>query len=217
MTSWPAMPWCLTRAFSFLSRWPTRCCGSPSASCTDHCGPAGSWLRPPMPSSKSTRTSHPSRSASDSPSRTRPSRTPASRVGRVWRRRSRCPTIAMSAALRGRADSIVTANLQHYPTDTLDPLGIQVIHPDSFLLDQLDLAPRIVLDVLREQAANTHHPPPHAHHPPPHAHHPPPHAHRPRRPPRQSWRARVRRRSWTPDLMRVIAICDLGVTSLQTR
>jgi len=65
----------------------------------------------------------------------------------------------MSAALRGRADSIVTANLQHYPTDTLDPLGIQVIHPDSFLLDQLDLAPRIVLDVLREQAANTHHPP----------------------------------------------------------
>jgi len=116
----------------------------------------------------------------------------------------------VAAALRGRADSIVTANLQHYPTDTLDPLGIQVIPPDSFLLDQLALAPRIVLDVLREQAANTHHPPPHAHHPPPHAH-------RPRRPPRQSWRARVRRRSWTPDLMRVIAICDLGVTSLQTR
>jgi len=109
----------------------------------------------------------------------------------------------VAAALRGRADSIVTANLQHYPIDTLDPLGIQVIHPDSFLLDQLDLAPRIVLDVLREQAANTHHPPPHAH--------------RPRRAPRQSWRARVRRRSWTPDLMRVIAICDLGVTSLQTR
>lgn len=65
----------------------------------------------------------------------------------------------VAAALRGRADAIITTNVRHYPTDTLEPLGIEVIHPNSFLLDQLDLAPRIVLDVLREQAANTHHPP----------------------------------------------------------
>jgi hypothetical protein len=65
----------------------------------------------------------------------------------------------VAAALRGRADAIITTNIRHYPTDTLEPLGIEVIHPDNFLLDQLDLAPRIVLDVLREQAANTHHPP----------------------------------------------------------
>jgi hypothetical protein len=34
-----------------------------------------------------------------------------------------------------------------------------VVSPDEFLLDQLDLAPRIVLDVLREQAAHTRRPP----------------------------------------------------------
>jgi hypothetical protein len=109
----------------------------------------------------------------------------------------------VAAALRGRADAIVTTNVRHYPTDTLEPLGIEVIHPDNFLLNQLDLAPRTVLDALREQAANTHHPPLTPI--------------RPRHPPRQSRRARVRRRSWTPDLMAVIAICDLNVTSLGPR
>jgi len=64
----------------------------------------------------------------------------------------------VAAALRGRADAIITTNVRHYPTDTLEPLGIEVIHPDNFLLDHLDLAPRTVLDVLRGQAANTHHP-----------------------------------------------------------
>lgn len=64
----------------------------------------------------------------------------------------------VAAALRGRADAIITTNVRHYPTDTLEPLGIEVIHPDNFLLDQLDLVPRTVLDALREQAANTRHP-----------------------------------------------------------
>ncbi len=65
----------------------------------------------------------------------------------------------VAAALRGRADAIVTANIRHYPVDILGPLNIEVIHPDDFLLDQLDLAPRIVLEVLREQAAHTRRPP----------------------------------------------------------
>ena len=47
----------------------------------------------------------------------------------------------MAAALRGRVDAITTTNVRHHPTDTLKPLGIEVIHPDNFLLDQLDLAP----------------------------------------------------------------------------
>ena len=64
----------------------------------------------------------------------------------------------VAAAVRGRADAIVTANLRDYPLDTLGPLNIEVIHPDEFLLDQLDLAPRTVLEVLREQAAYTRHP-----------------------------------------------------------
>jgi predicted nucleic acid-binding protein len=66
--------------------------------------------------------------------------------------------LVVAAALSGRADAIVTANVGDYPTDVLGPLGIEVVHPDDFLLDQLDLAPRIVLDVLREQAAHTRQP-----------------------------------------------------------
>jgi predicted nucleic acid-binding protein len=65
----------------------------------------------------------------------------------------------VAAAIRGRADAIVTANLRDFPDETLAPLAIAAVHPDDFLLDQLDLAPRVVLDVLREQAARTRNPP----------------------------------------------------------
>lgn len=62
-------------------------------------------------------------------------------------------------ALRGRADAIITANVRDFPNEAMAPLGIAVVDPDDFLLDQLDLAPRIVLDALREQAAHTRNPP----------------------------------------------------------
>ena len=65
----------------------------------------------------------------------------------------------VAAAMLGRADAIVTANVGDFPAETLAPLEIAVVHPDDFLLDQLDLAPRVVLDVLREQAAHTRNPP----------------------------------------------------------
>lgn len=65
----------------------------------------------------------------------------------------------VAAAMRGRADAIVTANVRDFSDETLAPLEIAVVHPDDFLLDQLDLAPRVVLDVLREQAAHTRNPP----------------------------------------------------------
>ncbi len=61
----------------------------------------------------------------------------------------------VAAALRGRADAIVTTNVRDFPIDVLGPLNIEVVHPDDFLLDHLDLAPRIVLEVLRAQAAHT--------------------------------------------------------------
>lgn len=60
--------------------------------------------------------------------------------------------------MRGRADAIVTANLRDFPNETLAPLEIAVVHPDDFLLDQLNLAPRVALGVLREQAAHTRNP-----------------------------------------------------------
>ena len=61
----------------------------------------------------------------------------------------------VAAAMRGRADAIVTANVRHFPAEILEPIGIEVLHTNDFLLDQLDLAPRVVLEVLREQAAHT--------------------------------------------------------------
>ncbi|MGH3199085.1 MAG: hypothetical protein ACRDNT_24905 [Streptosporangiaceae bacterium] len=40
----------------------------------------------------------------------------------------------------------------------LKPLGLEAIHPDDFLLDQLDLSPPTILQVIREQAAHTRRP-----------------------------------------------------------
>jgi hypothetical protein len=40
----------------------------------------------------------------------------------------------VASALLGRADAIVTANVSDYPVDVLEPLGIELIHPDAFLL-----------------------------------------------------------------------------------
>jgi hypothetical protein len=59
----------------------------------------------------------------------------------------------VAAAVHGWADAIVTANLRVYPLDVLEPLNITVVHLDALLRDQLDLASRIVLDVLRTQAS----------------------------------------------------------------
>jgi hypothetical protein len=65
----------------------------------------------------------------------------------------------VAVAIRGRADAIVTANLADFPAETLDPLGIDIVGPDEFLLDQLDLAPRVVIEAIREQAEHTRRPP----------------------------------------------------------
>ncbi|ACU54552.1 conserved hypothetical protein [Acidimicrobium ferrooxidans DSM 10331] len=64
----------------------------------------------------------------------------------------------VAAALAGGADAIVTRNLRDYPRGALADLTIEVTHPDDFLLDQLDLAPKAVLDAIEQQAANTRQP-----------------------------------------------------------
>lgn len=45
----------------------------------------------------------------------------------------------LAAAIAGHADCIITANLKDFPAAILDPLGIEAVHPDSFLVAQLDL------------------------------------------------------------------------------
>lgn len=60
----------------------------------------------------------------------------------------------LAAAVRGAAALVVTANLKHFPADALEPYDIEAVHPDAFLLDQLDLDPARVLRVLADQRAD---------------------------------------------------------------
>lgn len=59
----------------------------------------------------------------------------------------------LAAAVRANAGAIVTFNTTDFPDDSIEPFAIEVIHPDTFLLDQLDLAPGAVIDELSRQAA----------------------------------------------------------------
>jgi hypothetical protein len=45
----------------------------------------------------------------------------------------------LAAAIAGHADCIVTANLKDFPAEILNPLAVEAVHPDSFLVAQLDL------------------------------------------------------------------------------
>ena len=65
------------------------------------------------------------------------------------------PEVEIEFHLPGRADAIVTMNVRDFPIEVMDSLAIEVVHPDDFLLNQLDLAPRLVVDVVMEQAAQT--------------------------------------------------------------
>ena len=65
----------------------------------------------------------------------------------------------VAAAIKGGAQAIITANLADFPTAALGPLGLEAVHPDDFVLDQLDLSPPTILQVIREQAAHTRRPP----------------------------------------------------------
>ena len=65
----------------------------------------------------------------------------------------------VAAAIRSGAQAIITANLADFPATTLGPLGLEAVHPDAFLLDQLDISPPTILQVIREQAARTRRPP----------------------------------------------------------
>jgi hypothetical protein len=60
----------------------------------------------------------------------------------------------LAAAVRANAEAVVTFNLKDFAEPALKPYDITAIHPDEFLLDQLDLYPGLTMDVLRHQAAS---------------------------------------------------------------
>lgn len=45
----------------------------------------------------------------------------------------------LAAAVRGGAEVLVTFNTKHFPAGSVEPFDLEVVHPDDFLLDQLDL------------------------------------------------------------------------------
>lgn len=60
----------------------------------------------------------------------------------------------LAAAVRANAEVIVTFNTRDFPNAALAPYDLLAVHPDDFLLDQLDLYPGLVLQVLEKQAAS---------------------------------------------------------------
>jgi predicted nucleic acid-binding protein len=65
----------------------------------------------------------------------------------------------LAAAIRGRADVIVTANVRDFPAEILAPLGIEAQHPDEFVLHLLDLAPGVVAEAARNHRESLKNPP----------------------------------------------------------
>jgi predicted nucleic acid-binding protein len=65
----------------------------------------------------------------------------------------------LAAAIAGGAQSLVTFNLKDFPVSALAGRGIEAVHPDRFLLDQLDLMPGEVITARHEQVDALRNPP----------------------------------------------------------
>lgn len=64
----------------------------------------------------------------------------------------------LAAAIHGHCQVIVTFNTKDFPPASVSEYGITVVHPDEFLLDQLDLHPHLVEEALFTQAATARRP-----------------------------------------------------------
>jgi hypothetical protein len=64
----------------------------------------------------------------------------------------------LAVAVHGGARIIVTWNRRHFPAASVQPYGIGVQDPDTFLVDLWGTNPHEMGAVLREQAAGLHRP-----------------------------------------------------------
>lgn len=64
----------------------------------------------------------------------------------------------VAAALAARAEVIVTNNLKHFRQEDL-PTGMEAQSADTFLQNLFDLEPAVMIEVLRQQAADKRKPP----------------------------------------------------------
>ena len=65
----------------------------------------------------------------------------------------------LAAAIKGRADLIVTANLKDFPAENLDRWGIEAQHPDEFLTHQFHLSQPAFLQAIRTVRLRLKNPP----------------------------------------------------------
>jgi predicted nucleic acid-binding protein len=65
----------------------------------------------------------------------------------------------LAAAIAGHADCIVTANLRDFPDEVMAVHGLEVIHPDDFIIMQLDIDQVAGLAALKAMRARMRNPP----------------------------------------------------------
>ncbi|WP_245907024.1 PIN domain-containing protein [Reichenbachiella versicolor] len=65
----------------------------------------------------------------------------------------------VAAALKCNANVIVTNNLKDFPTSYIESLGLNIIDPDTFIADMIDLSPDKCTDAFREMVLKKRKPP----------------------------------------------------------
>jgi hypothetical protein len=65
----------------------------------------------------------------------------------------------LAAAIVGRCDVIVTANLKDFPEEALAPFGIDLQHPDEFLCNHLNLAQGVFCSCVQKIRRRLQNPP----------------------------------------------------------
>ncbi|MFI5003637.1 MAG: PIN domain-containing protein [Solirubrobacterales bacterium] len=65
----------------------------------------------------------------------------------------------LATAAVANAQVIVTLNLKHFPSSACEPLAVEPVHPDAFLLDLYSLDPDMALDAVARQATALPRPP----------------------------------------------------------
>lgn len=58
----------------------------------------------------------------------------------------------LAAAIKARAQLIVTSNLRDFPADVLGQWNVEAKHPDEFILDQIDLNRQVVYGAVQRIA-----------------------------------------------------------------
>ncbi len=64
----------------------------------------------------------------------------------------------LETAIISEAQAIVTSNLKHFPRELCERYDIDIIGPDTFLINQLDFNPEEVRNLIYEQAGATKNP-----------------------------------------------------------